>query len=223
MPYNCKIKLCGLKSVADVRVAVELGVDAVGFVLSSSPRCVSLEMCGKLRAEVADGIRVHGVFAAEDVEFIAKAVTECGLDVAQVHGREGDAAYWTDLSRELGAGRCIRGIRVESRKSLDYLEAVRGQEFLLDAYVKGKAGGTGMTFDWALAKKAGDYGRVILAGGLSPENVAEAIRIAMPYMVDVSSGIEAKRGVKDHDRMRAFVRVVRQTVCGLSAIDADGK
>jgi phosphoribosylanthranilate isomerase len=208
MAYACRIKFCGLRAKPEIALAAELGVQAIGFVLTPSPRQVTPEQCLNLRGWVPTSIRVHGVFAHEDPQLIRRLQRECGLDVVQVHGPEEDPAYWDAL-----AGLpLIRAFRVRGSDILSLLEPYRGQEFLLDAWVPGKAGGTGDRFDWNLARQASDYGQMILAGGLTPENVAEAIRVAQPWMVDVSSGIERERGVKDPDLMRAFVAAVRGAV-----------
>src|SRR3989339_423916 len=161
MPH---IKFCGLKTLEDISLAAELCAKAIGFVLTRSPRQVDPALCRRLRDAVPAGIRVHGVFAGEDAATIRKLVLECRLDVAQVHGAEDDAAYW----RSLSGLPVIRAFRVQGPETLQLLGAVRGQEFLLDAYVPGKAGGTGDRFDWSLARQAATYGRVILAGGLTP-------------------------------------------------------
>ncbi len=205
-PAACLIKLCGLRRAEEVELAAELGVAAVGFVLSESPRRIGLEECVRLRERLPAGVRAQGVFAAESPEFINQAVAECRLDAAQVHGPEADEPYWAALRAPL----IVRAFRVKGPRSLKLLEAVRGREFLLDAHVPGQTGGTGRSFDWDLARRAGEYGQVVLAGGLTPENVGEAIRRARPYMVDVSSGIEREKGVKSLDLMRAFVAAARR-------------
>ena len=205
MKETCKIKLCGLRSEADVQLAVELGVDAVGFVLTESPRQVAEEQCRHLRRLVPSQVAVHGVFAADAPGRIRKLVQTCQLDIAQVHGPEDDPAFWETLS----GLPLIRAYRVRDRGVLSLLRADPRKVFLLDAYVPGKPGGTGETFDWGIAREATALGKVILAGGLTPQNVAAAVGEARPWMVDTSGGIEKEKGVKDHDLMRAFVKAVR--------------
>ncbi len=202
----CRIKLCGLRTPDDVRTAARLGVEAVGFVLTESVRRVTESECRRLRPLLPPVVRVHGVFAADDPGEIRRLVETCGLDAAQVHGPEDDPDYW----RALEGVPLVRAFRVKGPETLAALEAVRGTAFLLDAYVRGEAGGTGRSFDWELARQARAYGSVILAGGLTPENVAGAIRTASPWMVDVSSGIERAPGEKDPARMEAFVHAVRE-------------
>jgi phosphoribosylanthranilate isomerase len=202
---SCGIKLCGLKTEADVRLAVELGVDAIGFVLTESVRRVAPAEARRLRMLVPPGIRVHGVFAADPPEYIREQIAFCGLDVAQVHGPEDDPDFWTALK---GVA-LLRAFRVRGPETLLAIRNAHVSTFLLDAYVPGLPGGTGATFDWSLALRAKNCGRVILAGGLTPENVTDAIRAADPWMVDVSGGIELEKGVKDPEKMRAFVEAVR--------------
>jgi len=202
---RCRIKLCGLRTEAEVDLAAALGADAVGFVLTPSPRRITPGDCRRLRDRLPAGIRVHGVFAGESAAEIRRLTAECRLDAVQLHGLEDDPDARAALS-DLPA---IFAYRVRGPETLALLEAERSRLFLLDAWKPGEAGGTGETFDWAVARAAGGIGRVILAGGLTPENVAAAIAAAQPWMVDVSSGIERERGVKDPARMRAFVEAVR--------------
>lgn len=202
----CQFKFCGLRREDDVRVAVECGAAAVGFMLTKSPRQITPEQCAELRALVPEGIRTHGVFAHDEPSRIRQLVGDLSLDVAQVHGPDDDPAFWTALE----GIPLVRAYRVRGPETLALLETERGRAFLLDAYVPGLPGGTGATFDWHLARQASAIGQVILAGGLTPENVADAIEQAQPAMVDVSGGIEREKGVKDHARMRAFAEAVRQ-------------
>lgn len=207
----CKIKLCGLKTVAAVRRAVELDVAAIGFVLTDSPRQISPAQCADLRALVPEKITTHGVYANADPAFIRETMTACNLDVAQIHGAETLPNNAADFWNRLADIRAIRAFRVRGTETLADLQNVRGETFLLDAYVPGVAGGTGKTFDWKLARAASEFGRVILAGGLTADNVASAINTARPWMVDVSGGIESAPGLKDLCRMEKFVAAARAT------------
>lgn len=206
--YPCKVKLCGLRTEADVRAAVELGADAAGFVLSESPRRVRPDEAARLRRLLPETVSGHAVFGPDDPETVAREFRASGLGVAQVHGPD-DEAYWEAL-----AGLpFLRAFRVRGPETLEeirrFVARFRHETFLLDAYVPGVPGGTGESFDWSLARQASRYGRVILAGGLTPANVGEAVAAAQPYMVDVSGGIESSRGVKDHSLMRQFVAAAR--------------
>lgn len=208
LPY--RVKFCGLRSEADVDIACGLGVWAVGFVLTESCRRIELDTCARLARQVPAGILKFGVVATESPEYIAQCVDVCGLDAVQVHAEHTADEWATYASLPI-----IRAVRVASRASLCALEDVRGGRFLLDAAVAGQVGGTGVAFDWTLAREAAAYGEVILAGGLTSENVAEAIRVAQPFALDVSSGLESARGVKSPERMQAFADAVRRAV-GLS-------
>jgi phosphoribosylanthranilate isomerase len=204
-----RFKFCGLQTEADVRTAIDCGAWAVGFVLTESPRRIDPQTCERLQALAADRVHRIGLFTTEPVAVIREAQKRCGFDLLQVVG-ERPAGEWAELD-DLPL---LRAFRVKGAESLQALESVRGGTFLLDAYVPGVAGGSGERFDWSLARDACEYGRVILAGGLTPENVADAIRTARPWAVDVSSGIESTRGRKDHDRMRRFAEAVREADAG---------
>jgi phosphoribosylanthranilate isomerase len=149
-------------------------------------------------------VRTVGLFTTEPAAQVRRQQAELGLDLVQIVNEDPAEGWQAYAGLPL-----LRAFRVRGPESLAALAAVRGQTFLLDAYVPGVAGGTGESFDWRLARRAAAYGRVVLAGGLTPETVAGAIAAAQPWAVDVSSGIECRRGVKDHGRMRAFAAAVR--------------
>ena len=144
-----------------------------------------------------------GVFVNEKPDVVRQIMSDCGLAYAQLHGEE-SPQYCAELTLPV-----LKGIRVRSREDLAMLSLYRVKAILLDAYVEGMVGGTGTTFDWALAVEAKAWGPIILAGGLTPDNVVEAIRHVQPYGVDVSSGVEVAPGVKDHAKVRAFVKSVK--------------
>lgn len=245
----CRIKFCGLRTQEDVRLAIELGADAIGFVLSESPRRVTPEQARLLReiavnaasvirdatsidpathaASVNDPApstgaaidatpaidadsprvpRVCGVVGPIPVAEVVALYRASGVDVMQVHGNE-DAGYWDALT-EAGIP-FLRAFRMRGRDTLRALRESRLPRVVLDTYKPGVPGGTGETFDWSLAREAGAWTEVILAGGLTPANVREAITAADPWMVDVSGGIESAPGVKEPARMRAFAAAVR--------------
>ncbi|MBN2710891.1 MAG: phosphoribosylanthranilate isomerase [Planctomycetes bacterium] len=212
MSYSCKIKLCGLKTEADVQTAVDLGVDAIGFVLTKSPRQIPAEACANLRRLVPASITVHGVIAPATTEEVTALAEKCPVDLWQIHGHEEEPEFWSALD----GLNIMRAFRVRGEETLGLVRSLGLQSFLLDAYVPGVPGGTGETFDWGIALEAGRIGKVVLAGGLDPDNVGDAIRAARPWMVDVSGGIEKSRGIKDHGKMKAFVEAVRsacQEIC----------
>ena len=141
------------------------------------------------------------------MERVAAIVRACGLDHAQLHGSEPPDAVDALVLQRLGV---IKGFRVRDGDALGDMARYRPTAFLLDTYVTGRPGGTGETFDWRLARDAPPGARVILAGGLAPDNVADAIRTAWPWGVDVSSGVEARPGRKDPDRVRRFIAAAKQ-------------
>lgn len=196
-----RIKICGIGSERDALAAARLGVDAVGFVLAPSPRRVAPERVREICLALPPFVSRVGVFVNEGAMVVRQTVEFCGLDWVQLHGDESP-----DYCERLGLP-ILKAVRVRDQASVDglapYGRFVRG--FVLDAYVSGKAGGTGKTFDWGLAEGAGAHGPIILSGGLSPENVAQAVEQVRPYGVDVSSGVEFTPGVKDHDKMQRFV------------------
>lgn len=201
-----RIKICGITNIDDALAAVELGADAVGFVFALSPRRVDASKAKAISEAIPPFVTRVGVFVESDPG-IAHVVEVCGLDAVQLHGDQGET-----LARELAAhARVIRVLRVKDHKSLARLTTFdSAHAFLLDTYVGDKYGGTGLTFNWELAAKAKEFGKpVILSGGLSPDNVEEAIRTARPYAVDVSSGVESEPGRKDYSKMKEFIDNVR--------------
>jgi phosphoribosylanthranilate isomerase len=203
-----RVKICGLTRLEDALVAAESGADALGFVFyPQSPRCVKPAAVAEIVRRLPPYVTAVGVFANQPEPEVRRIVEACGLDLVQLQGDEPP-----DYCREFGA-RAVKAIRVIDRESLkripDYLAAgVRG--FVLDTYRPGQFGGTGHSFDWAIAEEAVSYGRMILAGGLTPENVREAVRRVQPYGVDVSSGVELRVGKKDPEKVQDFIRKARE-------------
>lgn len=203
-----KIKICGITNVADARAAVEAGADALGFVFhSASPRNVSPDIARTIIGQLPPFVLAVGVFVNEDVKVVRDLMDSCGLALAQLHGDE-SAGYCESLGRPV-----LRAIRLKDRGSLlalaEYKGRARVRGFVVDAFSEAAFGGTGRIADWHLAAEAAAAAPVILAGGLTAENVAEGIRTVRPYGVDVSSGVEASPGKKDHAKIAAFVRAVR--------------
>lgn len=197
-----RIKICGITNEEDGLAAAKFGADALGFVFAPSPRRISVERAREIIKVLPPLVQTVGVFVNEDPEKVLSTAAACGLDILQFHGDE-SAAYCSSFDR-----RVIKAVRLQSRDDLDklskYVNVV--DALLLDTYVPNKLGGTGITFDWKLAVKARRYGRIILAGGLNPENVAAAISMVKPYAVDASSGLEQSPGAKDHEKMAQFMR-----------------
>ncbi|MCX7918536.1 MAG: phosphoribosylanthranilate isomerase [bacterium] len=201
-----KIKICGITNLADAEKAVELGADALGFIFSKSPRRIDAEIATEIIKQLPPFITTVGVFVNESAEVVKHIASVCRLNVLQFHGDE-LPEYCSQFGRKV-----IKSFRVKNPDDLSMLPGYKGivSAYLLDSRVKGKRGGTGETFDWELAKIALPYGRVILAGGLTPENVAEAIQAVNPYAVDVSTGVESSPGKKDFEKMRRFIEAVRK-------------
>jgi phosphoribosylanthranilate isomerase len=199
-----RVKICGITTAEDAAGAVEAGADALGFVfVPGTPRCIRPERAALIIAALPPLAAAVGVFVDQPLEEVLAIVNTCRLGAVQLHGEE-PAAY----ARRLPV-RVIKAIRVREAESLDGLAGYPAQAFLLDSFVEGQAGGTGITFPWALARGATRHGRIILSGGLRPETVAEAVRTVRPYGVDVSSGVERRPGQKDPEKVREFIAAVR--------------
>ena len=203
-----KIKLCGMTQLEDATYAVELGAWAVGMVFhDESPRCCPLPAAVAISAQLQRQCEIVGVFHNASLGKIARIADDAALTTVQLHGDEGPA-YCEEVARRTGC-KVIKAIRVRSAADVLALRVYRSDYHLLDAHVPGTPGGTGESFPWDLARVHTGSVPVILAGGLNPLNVAEAIREAAPFAVDVASGIESAPGVKDHQLMAAFVGAVR--------------
>jgi phosphoribosylanthranilate isomerase len=203
-----KVKICGLTNAEDAAMAVEAGADAVGFVFhKESPRCAEAAVVRAIVKTLPPFVLPIGVFVNEDSKVVRDVMDSCGLVLAQLHGDE-TAAYCEALGRPV-----LKAIRLKDRRSFLALAEFQGRAgvrgFLLDAFSSEAYGGTGLVADWALAAEAASAATILLAGGLTPENVSQAITRVHPYGVDVSSGVEASPGKKHHEKLRAFVQAVR--------------
>jgi phosphoribosylanthranilate isomerase len=199
---SVKVKICGLTNSADMMAAVEGGADALGFIFHEpSPRHISIAAAAKMVRDLPPFIIRVGVFVNAPEDTVLRAVGECGLTLLQFHGDEPPEFC-------LGFGvMSMKAFRMRDAASLDLLAQYPTDAWLLDSYLADKLGGTGATFNWDLARQAKGRGRpIFLAGGLTPENVAEAVRQVGPFGVDVSSGVEASQGKKDLEKLRAFIR-----------------
>ena len=226
---SVKVKICGITNLADALVAAEAGADALGLMFcEASPRHVSLAQAASLISRVPAPVTFVGVFVNPTPEQVRQAIEECGLDTLQFHGEETPeflAALELEkcFARRLTPGlvrkrfspderpiRTIKAFRLREAASLSALRQYAADLWLLDSFVPGQRGGTGARFDWDLAVQARQFGRpIVLAGGLTPENVAEAVRKVQPYAVDVSSGVESTPGRKDPQKVRAFIRAAK--------------
>lgn len=199
--HDTLIKMCGLRREEDVEAVNELRPEYIGFVFfPGSRRYVAPETARALRAKLDPGIRAAGVFVDEDAETVARLLEEGVIDLAQLHGHE-DETYLAGL-RKRTEKPLVRAFRIQSAE-----DALRAQESTADMILLDAGAGDGKTFDWRWLREVDRP--YILAGGLDPENVSRAVRELRPYGVDVSSGIETN-GFKDREKMRAFVRAVRE-------------
>lgn len=201
-----RVKICGITNPGDAVAAVAAGADALGVVLAPGKRQVSIAQAASVLADVPPLVARVGVFVNADAAFVAEAVKRIGLTAVQFHGEE------TPEECAAAPVPVIKALRVGTDFALHVIEPFRGTvaSLLLDTYTPGSHGGTGRTFDWsAQAGVVPGGASIILAGGLNPANVAEAIRALHPFAVDVSSGVESSPGVKDHAAINAFIAAVR--------------
>lgn len=201
-----RVKICGITRLEDALAAAEAGADAVGFVFwPHSPRFVSLEEGGRMASRLPPFLQRVGVFVDSPPSEVRKAIEAVGLTTLQFHGKE-SPEYCSDWSLPV-----IKAFRTGPEFSLREVRPYRSvSAILVDGYRPGLMGGAGVRSDWTLAQRIKRYARVILAGGLTPENVGEAIRAVRPYAVDVSSGVEKRPGQKDWRLVFAFVRAVQR-------------
>jgi len=200
-----KIKICGITNIDDALEAVSYGADALGFVFyEKSPRYIEVKRAKEIISKLPPFTTAVGVFVNETYKNIEKIIDACSIRVIQLHGDEEK-----DFCSKFKV-RVIKAIRVKDESSLKMMKGYKVAAFLLDNYSQKLPGGTGKSFDWDLAIRAKKYGDIILAGGLNPENVSEAISKVRPYGVDVSSGVESRPGKKDYKKMRRFIEAVKE-------------
>jgi phosphoribosylanthranilate isomerase len=205
---SVRVKICGLTNLDDARAAIDAGADALGFIFfSGSPRYVTPAAAARIIAQLPPFVSKVGVFVNEPVGPLLEIVNSVGIDTIQLHGNE-SPAYCDNLPGN--RLKIIKAFRIKDQSSLLPLRDFRAAAFLLDSYVPGQHGGTGSRFNWDLAIQASALGiPIILAGGLIPENIRDAISKVAPYGVDVSSGIESAPGKKDLSKLRAFIAAAR--------------
>jgi len=203
-----KVKICGITNWGDARRAVESGADLLGFnFVRTSPRYVTPGKARKIVKKLPKKVSAVGVFQNESEERMLEIARSVGLDQLQLHGDETPE----EVARLRRRMRVIKAVRVKRPfRSAQVAAYKRADAILLDAYSRKARGGTGKMFDWRIARQARKGGRrIFLAGGLTPENVAEAIRTARPYAVDVCSGVESRPGKKDAAKMRGLMSAVK--------------
>lgn len=202
---SVKVKICGITSVADGLATAEAGADMVGLMFyEKSPRHIAMPTATDIARQLPPFIVKVGVFVNPSEDLVLRAIGECDLSLLQFHGDEPP-----EFCTKFGV-MSMKAFRVRDSESLRALTAYRTDAWLLDAYAADKLGGTGATFNWELAIEAQKLGRpVFLAGGLTPENVAEAVRRVQPFGVDVSSGVESTPGKKNPVKVKAFIAAAK--------------
>lgn len=197
-----RVKICGITSLEDALTAVDAGADALGFVFfKESPRHIFPEQAAQIIAQLPPFVQVVGLFVNEEIRMVHEVADRCHLDLVQLHGDE-SADYCRQIRR-----RVLKAFRVRSPNCLDLIRDYQVSGYLLDAFSPSFYGGTGTSFNWEIAAEAVKrHQRIVLAGGLTPDNVAEAIRQVHPWAVDVSSGVESAPGRKDTQKVRGFIR-----------------
>ena len=219
--YRLRIKICGLTNLDDALAAAEAGADLLGFIFyAKSPRAVDARTVAQIIRELKHGsqprltphvsLRTVGVFVNPSLEQVVRTLDECGLDLAQLHGEETPELLTALPGRAFKALRPRDAAEAASQATrFAHLGPADGPDLLVDAYHSTLRGGAGQTGDWQLAAGLAGQHRLLLAGGLTPDNVAQAIAQVRPWGVDVASGVEAAPGRKDHGRLRAFIAAAR--------------
>jgi phosphoribosylanthranilate isomerase len=205
---STQVKICGVTSVADALAAAEAGADMIGLMFyDQSPRHITMPAAAEIARAIPPLVLRVGVFVNPTEELVRQAIVECGLGLLQFHGNE-----TSDFCTQFGL-MSVKAIRIRDESSLSALADYQTDAFLLDAYSAAALGGTGEKFNWDLAVEAKKSGKpIILAGGLTPENVAAAAIYVRPLAVDVSSGVESAPGKKDPDKVRAFIKAAKSVV-----------
>ena len=201
-----RVKICGLTRPDDARLAAALGAWAVGFVFwPGSPRSVSIETARRMMAVLPPLVTTVGVFVNQPIAKVRSIASEVGLSAVQLHGTE-PPSYYADLPY-----RVIKAIGVVDEHALDALDDLPPSvTALLDTHDPVRFGGTGRSIDWTVAARAANRRPIVLSGGLTPDNVANALTLVHPYALDVSSGVESEPGIKEAERLRALFEVVHQ-------------
>jgi phosphoribosylanthranilate isomerase len=205
-----KVKICGITNFADGEEAARLGAWAIGLIHhADSPRRCEPAEAARIGAALRRRCEVVGVFVNPTLEEVDRAVENAGLTIVQLNGAEGPS-FCTEVARRTGA-KVMKAIHVSSAADVHAAEAYRTDFHLFDTRRPGRWGGTGETFDWDLLNQHRSTVPVVLAGGLRPDNVAEAVAAARPFAVDVASGVEAEPGKKAHGLLADFFVAVRSS------------
>jgi len=200
------VKICGITSPADAQMVAEAGANAIGLMFfPGSKRFVNIPRAVEIVRDLPPELARVGVFVDASADEISRAIGECGLNILQFHGQEPP-----EYCRQFGV-MSMKAFRLRDESDIQRLSEYSTDAWLLDSYVPGEAGGTGARFNWDWAVKAKEFKRpFFLAGGLTPENVGEAVATVRPYGVDVSTGVESSPGKKDREKVRRFVDAVRR-------------
>ena len=214
--FVTKLKFCGITRLDDAELAVAAGAWAIGLIFwPRSPRRAQLDAAAEIAAAVKRRAEVAGVFVNATLDHVAQTADAVGLTMLQFHGDEGPA-YCAEAARRTGA-KIIKAGRVRSGADVQALTTFHTDYHLLDSYTAGVPGGTGETFSWEIARAHRGRIPVILSGGLTPDNVGDAIAAVHPYAVDVASGVELSPGRKDPEKLQAFAAAVRSTTLAPAA------
>ncbi len=210
LPTQPRIKFCGITNLGDAERAVSAGAWAVGLIFwPQSPRSCDLQTAAEIAAALKRRTEVVGVFVNPTLDELAATADTVELTIVQLHGDEGPS-FCAEAARRTGC-KVIKAVRVQSGADLQALSAFHTDFHLLDSYVPDTRGGTGETFAWELAREHRGKLPVILSGGLTPDNVAEAIATVHPFAVDVATGVEFSPGRKDPVKLEAFAQAVQAT------------
>ena len=209
------VKICGITNAADGIAAAESGADILGFVFcEASPRFIKVQAAAKIIRQLPPFIVKAGVFVDAASDLVVRAIGESGLNLLQFHGNE-----TPEYCAQFGL-MSMKAFRIRDQASLEHLKEYSTEAWLLDSYAPDRVGGTGEKFNWDLAREARSLGRpIFLAGGLTPLNVAQAIEHVRPYGVDVSSGVEAVPGKKDHAKVRDFIAAAKRVAQSQANLD----
>lgn len=195
-----KVKICGITNLNDAKTAVSYGADAIGFVFAESARKVNKEKVKVIIQKLPPFVTFVGLFVDETIRNIESICRYCGLNAIQLHGNEPPG-----FLDKLKYYKVIKAFRIKNEKDIKQINKYKADAVLLDGYAENKMGGTGTSFDWKIVKKIKTSSPIIIAGGLTHFNVLRAIKIANPYGVDVSSGVEIRPGKKDKRLIKKFI------------------
>lgn len=212
-----KVKVCGITNLEDARLALKLGADALGFIFTDSPRQLAPSQAEEICRELPPYTTRVGVFVDADQAEVEETARLCRLDVLQLHGNE-TPSYCSGFGRKV-----VKSFRVKDSLERSDVEKYSVDAFLFDSWVRGVPGGTGHTFEWQLLERVKGLGPFVLSGGLTPDNVEEAIERVRPYAVDVCSGVEERPGQKSPQKLKDFMATVKRSERRLDSDEGGGQ